>query len=161
MEEMTVSGVISLFPSTKAERDVFVERLIDHVTSGYTDPLKVEIQMANIEQVVKKYRSDARINECVLNEAAKYGQKSFNVFNAKIEVKEVGVKYNYDEVGHPLYDSVCAEIDRLAEKKKELEQVMKAQNGVWIYTDPDTGEIAEVSPVCRTSTTKAVITINK
>ena|GEM_PF-4103595 len=72
MEEMTVTGLVTLFPSTQREQDVFVGKLIDSVLAGYISPLTVDAQMKNIEQVVKRYRSDARINECLQRETEKY-----------------------------------------------------------------------------------------
>ena len=65
MEEMTVTGLVALFPSTKEERDVFVEKLIDSVLAGCVNPLTVENQLAQIEMVVRRYRSDERVNEYI------------------------------------------------------------------------------------------------
>lgn len=160
MEEMTVTGVVTQFPSTKSEQDDFVERLINEVTCGYGDPLRIEVQMANIEQVVKKYRSDPRIKECVLREAEKYGQKSFDEHHATFQIKETS-SYNYDEAGHPRYNLVCGEIKRLNEERKELESIMRAQRNTWVYVDTETGEASDVCPLCRESSTIVSVTIKK
>lgn len=161
MEQMTVQSVITLFPSNKREQIVFVDKLIDNVVNGEINPLTAEIQMKNIEDVVKAYRSNEEIKEAVLKEAEKYGQKSFETNGAKVQIKEVGVKYNYLEVGHLEYNSICDAINQLTEKKKAIEKIMQAQTEKWVYTDTESGETYEVLPLSKESTTQAVISINK
>ena len=161
MDQMTINSVITLFPETKSQQKSFVEQLVENVLSGEINPLKAEIQMCNIEQVVKSYRKDERVKEVVLEEAEKYSKKTFDFENANVQIKEVGVKYNFDEVGFKKYNEICDEIRKLTEAKKLLESEMKLKKEVWIYTDPETGETYEVNPVAKSSTTQAVITIKK
>lgn len=161
MEEMTVNSVITLFPTTKTQQKTFVEQLINNVLDGEINPLTAEIQMKNIEDVVKAYRGNEEIKEAVLKEAEKYGAKSFDTHGASVQIKEVGTKYNYLEVGHLEYNSICACIDDLTAKKKAIEKIMQANTENWLYTDTKTGETYEVQPLSKQSTTQAVITINK
>lgn len=156
---MTVGSVITLFPSSKKEQNTFVDALINQVLNGDYNALEIEAQMANIEGVVKNYRANPEIKEAVLKEAETYGQKTFEKYNAKIEIKEVGVKYFYEDCGHVGYNLLCEEINRLTEKKKELEKIIKAHSEIWVETDTNTGETYEVAPVAKSSTTQAVLTI--
>jgi hypothetical protein len=161
MEQMSVSSVITLFPTTKTQQSIFVGKLIDNVLNGEINPLESEIQMKNIEDVVKAYRSNEEIKEAVLKEAEKYGQKTFETSGATVQIKEVGVKYNFEDCGHLEYNSICDAINQLTAKKKEIEARMKAHSEKWIETDIQTGETYEVYPVSKSSTTQAVITIGK
>lgn len=161
MQNNEVSGLISNFPSTKKEQEIFVQELINDTLDGNCDILHREAQMCNIEQVVKAYRKNDEIKEAVLNAAEKHGAKSFDYAGANIQIKEVGVKYNYSELGHRRYDEICAKIEQLAEAKKELETILKAHSTVWVETDLDTGETYEVLPAVKSSTTTAVFTIKK
>lgn len=159
---MNVTSVVSLFPETKKEQSLFVDRLINSLLQGDVDPLKVEAQMCNIEQVVKTYRSDKRVKEAVLNEAEKYHKEELsNLYNAKFEVRETGVKYDYSACGHPEYDRLSQQIKTLSEEKKRLEDELKLKKESFIYTDKQTGEITEVIPPERSSTTSVVVTINR
>ena len=158
---MTVSSVIALFPTTKTEQTEFVRMLVDNVMSGNTDPLAAEVQICNIEQICKAYRANTRIKNAVLEEAEKYGQKSFDFKGANIQIKEVGVKYYFAETGHKRYNELLDAIELLNAEKKEFEAVMKIKTDVWIEVDKETGEAYEVQPVAKTSTTQAVITIKK
>jgi hypothetical protein len=161
METMNVSSVLTLFPSSKDEQDVFVDKLIKSLQSGDIDPLKVEAQMVNLEQVVKKYRSNKIVKDAVLTEAEKYGEKSFDIYGANVQIKEVGTKYNFLEVGHEKYNEICKEIDFLSEKKKELETILKAHSEKWVEVDFDSGNTYEVLPLSKSSTTQVVLTIKK
>lgn len=161
MRNHEVSGLISNFPSNKKEQQTFVEELIDDTLDGNCDILHREAQMCNIEQVIKAYRKNEEIKEAVLNAAEKHGAKTFDYAGANIQIKEVGIKYNFSELGHLRYNDICAQIDLLTEKKKELETILKAHSSVWVETDFDTGETYEVLPAVKTSTTQAVFTIKK
>lgn len=157
----TVVSVISQFPESKKEQDLFVEKLIDEVTcGGWCNPLKILVQLKNMESIIKKFTSDKRIKDCVLNEAEKYGQKSFVDFNANIQIREKS-EYDYSEANHPRYNFVCEELKRLNDEKKELESIMKLHRETWVYTDVNTGEISEISPISKRSETSVVITVNE
>lgn len=161
MENITVPGMISLFPSSKTEQAEFVRQLVDNVLSGNIDPLKAEIQICNIEQVCKAYRANDDIQDAVLTEAEKYGAKTFDLHGANIQIKEVGVKYDYSLTFHHQYNDICEKIEELAKEKKQIEEIMKLHKEAWVYTDINTGESYEVLPAVKTSTTRAVITIKK
>ena len=75
MKDMTVTGLVTLFPSTQREQDVFVGKLIDSVLSGCISPLDVEVQMAGIERAVKKYRCDERFKEALFFETERYSRQ--------------------------------------------------------------------------------------
>ena len=69
MEEMTVTGLVTLLPSTRREREVFLEKLIDYVLAGCVCPEKVENQLSHIEMVARRFRSDERVNEYIRRQA--------------------------------------------------------------------------------------------
>ena len=161
MQNNEVSGLISNFPSTKKEQEMFVQELINDTLDGNCDILHREAQMCNIEQVVKAYRKNDEIKEAVLNAAEKHGAKTFDYAGAQIQIKEVGVKYNYSDLGHLKYNQICSDIAKLTEQKKELENILKAHLTSWVETDIDTGETYEVLPAIKSSTTSAVFTIKK
>lgn len=162
METMQISSVLTLFPETKSQQKSFVDRLVETVLDGDVDPLRVEAQMCNIEQVVKTYRKDERVKGILLQEAERYHKDELNnLYNSKFEIKEVGVKYDYSVCGHPLWDALEEEIKQLTERKKNLEKELQLKRESFIYTDIETAEQTEVFPPERTSTTSVVVTINK
>lgn len=126
------------------------------VRDGEEDALSVLIKC----KAVKKACEDAErmIENAAFQQADYYESKTFNVGGAEIQVKEAGVKYNFDEVGHKQYNEICAEIDRLNAEKKRIETILKAHPDVWVETDINTGETYEVAPVAKSSKTTLSVT---
>lgn len=162
MEQMTVNSVAALFPETKSEIKSFAEKMINSVLDGYTDPLKVKVQLTAMKKTIEEIEASEDFKNAVLNEAAKYHKEELkNIHNANIQTKEVGVKYDFSQCGMPEYDIICSDIDRLNERKKVLESRLKTVVAGEQYIDPITSEMVELYPPSKTSTTSLVITINK
>lgn len=154
--------VINQLPQTKSEQKVFVQQLVDFVLSGDCDPLQVEAKMKNLEDIVKEYRKNPEIRDLLLDEVRKYHNSTAELYNATFQEKEVGVKYDFSECGHIVYNELCAKINELNEQKKLMEDEMKLKSKApWIYLDPDTGESYEVNPPKRTATAQVVVTLKK
>ena len=156
MESMTVNSVAALFPETKSEIKLFAEKMIESVLEGYADPLKVKVQLAAMKKTIEEIESNEQFKECTLNEAMKYHKQELsNLNNAKIEIKETGVKYDYIGAG-------CQEYNALIEQKKELDiRIKQLENDMKEgRINQLTGEIT-MPKATKTSTTSLVVTINK
>ena len=154
-------SAINLMPSNSKELQAMTEDAINYTLSGEANVLKMESQVVFLEKFCKNYRANQEIKEAVLGAAENEGSMTFDAYGCQIQIKEVGVKYNYSELGHRRYDEVCAAIEKLNEEKKELENLLKAHSKAWVETDMNTGETYEVMPAVKSSTTQAVFTIKK
>lgn len=161
MEEMTVSGLVSLFPETKSEILLFVDKMVDNALDGWVNPLQTEAQLACMEKVVKDIRANKDFKNAVLSEAEKYGQKTFEAYNSNVQIKETGVKYDYSLCGHSRLNELYEQIERLKEEIKGIEKYLQSVPDGTEYINPQTGEINKLSKPIKTSTTQVVITINK
>lgn len=160
--ETTVSSLVSVFPETKTQIESFSEQLVKSVLDGYTDPLKVKVQLSAMKKVIESVEKNAEFNESVLKEAEKYGKQELqNIHNSSVQIKETGVKYDYSVVGCSQYDGMCEQIEKLSKQKKDLEKMFQSMPNNFVFTDSETGEMQELSKPTRTSTTSVVITINK
>ena len=122
------------------------------------DPTRADILQVNmsdpLEQLFKKLKSDELIKDLVLFEAEKYG-KLFEKGNAKFEIKEMGVTYDYSECNDAELDSLNQILKDITDKKKARENFLKAiepdkevydENGVQLF-----------APVKKSTTQVAVI----
>ena len=159
--EQTVSSLVSMFPETKSQIDAFVSKMVENALDGCVNPLHTEAQLCCMEKVVKDIRSNPEFKEAVLKEAEKFVQKTFNEHNAQFQIKEVGVKWHYENCNHQQYERICQQIDELTEQKKAFEKFMQAQKKAFDHVDTETGEMYTVNPPCKTSTTSVVVTISK
>jgi len=95
-----------------------------------------------------------------LESAENVGQKSFQFHNAKFEIKETGVKYDFskceDEVLTRLY-SQQSELDAKVKSRESMLKTVPAKG--MIITDEETGETFTVYPPAKSSTTSVAVTL--
>ncbi len=162
METMSVTSVSALFPETKSEIKVFASKMIESVLSGYESPLKVKVQLSAMKKTIDEIESSEEFKNAVLNETEKYHPTELkDLYNSNIQIKETGVKYDYLACGMPEYERICNEIEKLSQRKKELEKRLQTITKEEEFIDPESGEIILLQPALKTSTTSVVITINK
>lgn len=146
---------LSLFETTKAERQDFAQSVVNGLKEGISDPLKVHLQVKCMEDLIKQITSHPDYKDLTLDEAAKYG-KSFEHYNAKFEIKEMGVKYDYSNCGDPIYNQLANELAELEKKVKDRQTFLKAvQPGTELLIED---EVIILYPPVKTSTTS--ITVN-
>ena len=146
---------LSLFETTKAERQDFAQSVVNGLKEGLSDPLKVHLQVKCMEDLIKQITSHPDYKDLTLDEAAKYG-KSFEHYNAKFEIKEMGVKYDYSNCGDPIYNQLAEELAELEKKVKDRQAFLKAvQPGTELLIED---EVIILYPPIKTSTTS--ITVN-
>jgi len=146
---------LSLFETTKSERKDFAQRVVNGIKEGLSDPLKVHLQVKCMEDLIKQITSHPDYKDLTLDEAAKYG-KSFEHYNAKFEIKEMGVKYDYSNCGDPIYNQLANELAELEKKVKDRQTFLKAvQPGTELLIED---EVIILYPPVKTSTTS--ITVN-
>jgi hypothetical protein len=93
--ELTTTSILALFETNKEQRQSFALSLVDEIEQGNVNPLKVHLQIKCMEDIIKLLNSNTIYKKAVLEEAEKQGQKSFEYQNAKVEIKETGVKYDF------------------------------------------------------------------
>lgn len=146
----TATGTLSLMPETKAEVRTFAAKIADEVLAGYIDPLAFHVRLKALEMLLDEVMKDERVRLAVLNQADRYGAKSFDAFGAKIQVKEAGVKYDYSQCGSSEWQQRDQWVKDHTEARKNIETFLKALPDTGM-ADPETGEI--VYPPARTSKT--------
>ena len=122
---------ISQLPLTKMEQEDYARKAIDEILSGIYDPLRIDMQLKAMEEVIKKIREDHRVRGAVIDEADKYG-KTFPLHGVRIEVKN---RTTRDFAG------IDPTLDDLYAQSEQLKAVIKAREAVVLAgVDPVTGE---------------------
>ena len=141
-------SALSLMPETKSQQDVFVGKLIESVKCGVISPLKAEAIIANLEQVSKAYRANNEVKDMLLQAVQFRGGKCED-FNAKFQVSEAGVVYDYEN--SKTWRDLTIEIENLNEKRKTIEAALKLATPEVPFVDPTNGEkITECKKVFKT-----------
>ena len=141
-------STLSLMPETKSQQEVFVSKLIDSVKFGAISPLKAEAIICNLEQVAKAYRANDEVRDMLLQAVQFKGGKCED-FNAKFQIAETGVIYDYEN--SKTWRDLTREIEALNEKRKTIEAALKLATPEVPFIDPTNGEkITECKKVFKT-----------
>ena len=141
-------STLALMPETKREQEVFVGKLIESVKQGGISPLKAEAIICNLEQVARAYRAANEVKEMLLNVVQFKGGKCED-FNAKFQVAEAGVVYDYEN--SKTWRDLTIQIEELNEKRKTIESALKLATPEVPFVDPTNGEkITECKKVFKT-----------
>lgn len=158
--EMPATSVLSLFETTKEQRMSFVMSVVDQLQTGNADALKVHLHVKMMEETVKLLNANSIYKSAVLEAAEKYGEKSFQVNNAKVEIKEVGVKYDFSKTEDITLLALYKQQEELDAKIKARETMLKSVDGKgMIVVDQESGETFTVYPPAKSSTTSVAITL--
>jgi hypothetical protein len=148
---------LSLFETSKTERQEFAQAVINNAKEGLLNPLKLHLQVKCLEDLIKQITCHPSYRELTLDEAYKYG-KSFEHYNAKFEIKEMGVKYDYSVCNDPVYNNLKIELEALQEKIKAREMVLKSISSQGLQTLIE-DEVVTLYPPNKTSTTSISVNL--
>jgi len=146
---------ITAMPSTLKGIDDFFLKAKKEILSGKYDPLQIEVYLKAIEDIIKKLRTDKDIKYASITEAYKYKEKTFEVFGAKFNLRETGVKYDYTNTGDVKWERLDSQINDLSIKKKERETFLKTVKEP--IADVEDGYI--INPPVKTSTESIAVTL--
>lgn len=158
--ELTTTSILSLFETTKEERQSFCIDLVSRLENGEVDPLKLHLQVKSAEDLIKKLNENTIYKSILLDAAQKYGAKSFDYGTAKFEIKEVGTKYDYSQTGDTLLIELEAKFAELSDQLKARQKFLQTvpASGMTIVIE-ETGETITVYPPAKSSTTSVAVTL--
>ena len=156
--ELTANNVLALFYTSKQERQTFVTDAIERILEGHEDPIKALITLKCMEEIIDKITGNKGFKDACITEAEKYG-KTFDKVNAKLAIREAGVRYNFEECGDlELLElmTMRAEIDEKIKKRQEFIKMIPIE-GIEVINED--GVISHIYPPSKTSTTTLTVTL--
>lgn len=150
-QEISPLSILSLFETTKAERQSFVAQVVYAINEGHIDPRKVHLQIKGTEELLNTLKEQPDYKDALLKECQKEGKKH-DFFNASFEVTELGTKYNYAACNDPLYAELEAQAKAANDKLKERQEFLKKipLEGIEVRHED---ELVQVYPPSKYSTT--------
>ena len=152
----TALSTLRLMPFSKQQVELFASQINESLTNGDVDPLELAIYFKSLEKVIENCKST--LSDLALTEAMKHG-KSFEFKGAKIDIKELGTKYDYTNTGDPYYIKYSNEVKEVGEKVKARETFLKSLTDKFVMVDEETGETHEIFPPLKKSTTGITISL--
>ncbi|HKR03496.1 MAG TPA: hypothetical protein VJY62_02590 [Bacteroidia bacterium] len=150
-------SVINYNPTTKEQAEKFALKLISEVKSGEVNPLELHVKLTAMQKAMDQVKKE--IGALTLQEAEKHGAKMFEAYSSKIEIYELGTKYDFSNCNDPEWVEAKQKEDEAAEKRKERETLLRSVKGSLEIVIPGTGEIAKVYPPTKSSTTGIKVTL--
>lgn len=147
---------LGLFETSKEQRKDFVQEVINGLNEGNVDALKVHLQVKCMEDIIKQLTSSKEYKDICLTEAFKFG-KTFEHHNAKFEIKEMGVKYDYSNCNDPILKTLEEHLLTIEQDIKYRQVLLKGlpAEGMEIIVED---ELVRIYPPSKTSTT--TVTVN-
>lgn len=138
------------------------DRLITLMESGKTSAIKTLTELDFINQVVTKVVARAR--ELAVDELSSYGAEAsqgVTIHGVSLKIIEAGTKYDFASCNHPEWAQIVAQETALAEKRKEIETMLKTLKAGQTIVNEDTGEVIRITPPVKSSKTTVQVTIPK
>lgn len=150
-------AVMYAVPS-KAKAKEMVDRLVEMVQSGMTDPLTMLVKLKFAQSVIADTIESIQPN-CV-DQASKYHKgEDIKLLGAELKVKEAGTKYDYSGCGDKVWEQYDFMEKSNAEAKKGRANFLKTLQKSQTIVDDDTGEIYTIHPPVKKSSTIVQVTI--
>ena len=156
--ELTANNVLALFYTSKQERQTFVTDAIERILDGHEDPIKALITLKCMEEIIDKITGHKGFRDACITEAEKYG-KTFDKVNAKLAIREAGVRYNFEECGDLELLELMTMRQELDEKIKKRQEFIKMIPIEGIEVINEDGVISHIYPPSKTSTTTLTCTL--
>jgi hypothetical protein len=134
----------------------FQNEILDSVINGFEDPLFLLVKLKAFTKALDGAIDS--IQEHALSEAQKHG-KSFAIYGAKVEVKEMGTKWYFDKTGDPVIARIAEQKDQIGKAEKDRQAFLKTLKEKTSFLDEESGEVFTVYPARKESKTGIAISI--
>jgi hypothetical protein len=161
MENLNYSLPVISAGYTKTQLKIAADNVVNDIIEN-GNALPAAEALSAMESFVKEVKGNRQYIEFVRNEIAKHGKAANTPSGTKLELAEVGTKYDFTNCEDLILKKLEAEIFDLDCKLTERKDFLKKLplSGLLI-TDEDTGETYKVYPPSKTSTSSYKVSIAK
>ena len=154
---MNIQSVIKLLPENKEQIANFTVMLRNLLDSGEVNPFEILICIKGFEKVIENIKP--LLIELSIDEYDKYSEKEVIYKGVKLVKKEAGTKYDFSNCGDVHWERYNSDIILLTNSKKERESFLKTIENNLNIIDQETGEVYELFPPSKKSTTTISVSI--
>lgn len=153
-------GIESTWQPTHAEIDRIACNIIAQVQEGNISATKAVTILRALSDAIENALN--QLKPQTIEELQRYARGERIVVNGvELQVKEAGVRYDYAQCGDTTLNNLMQQRDALEKEIKQRQKLLQAIKGVEMLVDQTTGEICEVRPPVKTSTTTYVVSFPK
>jgi len=138
MENHNALSVFGLMPENKAQITSFIQAAKGEILSGQYNPVKVEVQLKIMEELISGLRKDAEIRNQLLTELDKYTEKTIAIYGTEI-TKSTRATLDYSTCNDSELQDLQSEADIINAKVKARQEMLKNIVPMSVV-NPETGE---------------------
>lgn len=143
-------------PSKLEEVNKFSQKLVEDLENGLINPLELKVILKGISSIEENIK--IQLDEMAVREAEKYSEKKFSAYGCEIEIRELGVKWDYTTTNDPVLQSLEQEQKAITDKVKERQLFLKSiKEPMNIASESTGGEEVTIYPAVKKSTTGLVL----
>lgn len=156
MKQETLQDYTNGFIPTKDNINRISDMFIDNVMEG---KISVEQQVTLLRAINETVSNALEVlKPYLVDELTKYGKGDrCMVMGTTLELKEVGVKYDYTNCNDPVLTKLLEVKKDIDAQVKNRQEFLRKLTSMAFIPDTDTGELMEVHPPVKSSTTSYVI----
>lgn len=148
---------INFLNMTKKEcLDAGAYAAILEIEEGREDLLKAYIWAKSACDYLTAFTN--KLHDEALRDFENHGEKEVEIYGRKISKMEAGTKYDFSGCGHPDLETLEKGMNAMKSNLNFLRNEIKAMTEKRSFFNEETGEVYEVKPPIKTSTTKIKIT---
>lgn len=147
---------------SKTQIKTIAEQTAQDIIDNGKDVILIADTIAKIELFIKELKASPEYLDYLILEVSKYGKGMTTSTGTKLELAEVGTKYDFSQCNDPRLIELEAELIYFEETIKQRKDFLKALNpsGVSVL-DKETGETITLYPPSKTSKSSVKTTIIK
>lgn len=139
----TPMSVLTLFDADKKALEHFTEAIVNSVSEGREDPLKVLALSKKIEFTLKRINEGIKDN--IERAAMLHPKGKFQMLGTEMEYTTTSTKYDYSVCNDP-------EWNEANQKKEQREKILKSLDRPINIVIESTGEIVKINPPLKLTT---------
>lgn len=153
----TISNELS-----KTQIKIIADKTASDIIDNGQDIIQIADTIAKMELFIKELKANPDYLDYLITEVSKFGKGTTTSTGTKLELAEVGVKYDFSQCNDPRLIELEADLVFLEETIKQRKDFLKAlsPSGVSVL-DQETGETITLYPPSKTSKSSVKCTITK
>jgi hypothetical protein len=146
---------------TKFQIKVIADQTAKDIIDNGQDVIKIADTIAKIELFIKELKATPEYLDYLITEVSKYGKGMTTSTGTKLELAEVGVKYDFSQCNDPELKKMEQEFEVLEDKIKCRKDFLKKLSASGIDVITEEGELVTLYPPSKTSKSSVKCTITK
>ena len=145
----TTIGVLRMFDPSKSGIIRFSNLLTESIKQGEVHPLEAKAFFRAMEAIIKQVDEATKENQ--LTALDKFNEKRFEAFGIEFEKCDVGITYDYESSGDPIYNHRLQIFESAKQQLQDREKFLKSLKEPLTLVDDESGEVVTVRPPIKKS----------